>query len=138
MMSTERAVRVQWVGCGKVFEGRTGGAKPILLDGDSEEGPSPTEALLMSLAACIAIDINVILEKSRVPVEELMVDVLGVRASEPPRRFTSLRILITVEGPAENDQPKLERAAQLSHDKYCSVFHTLRPDLEVDFSAVRA
>ncbi len=138
MMGTERQVRVQWVGHGKVFEGRTGNAKPVLLDGDSEVGPSPTEALLMSLASCMAIDINVILEKSRVLVEELMVDVLGVRATEQPHRFTSLRILITVEGPSERDQSKLERAAQLSHDKYCSVFHTLRPDLEVEVSAVRA
>jgi putative redox protein len=96
------------------------------------------EALLMSLASCMAIDINVILEKSRVLVEELEVDVLGVRATEQPQRFTSLRVLITVEGPTERDQPKLERAAQLSHDKYCSVFHTLRSDLEVEVSAVRA
>ncbi len=137
-MSAERAVQVRWLGEEKVFEGACGGAKPILLDGDSREGPSPTEALLMSVAACMAIDINVILEKSRVGVEELFVDVSGVRAPDPPRRFTSLRIVITVEGPGETDQPKLERAAQLSHDKYCSVFHTLRPDLEVDLSAVRA
>ncbi len=137
-MSAERKVRVRWTGRGKVFEGLTGNAAPILLDGDSEMGPSPTEALLMSVAACMAIDVNVILEKGRVPVEALLVDVTGVRAPEPPRRFTSVQILVTVDGPREGDEPKLERAAQLSHDKYCSVFHTLRPDLEVDVSAVRA
>ena len=137
-MSAERAVRVRWTGEGKVFEGQTRNARPILLDGDSEAGPSPTEALLMSLAVCMAIDINVILEKSRVPVEELVVDVSGFRAPDPPRSFTSLSIRIVVSGPSEADQSKLERAAQLSHDKYCSVFHTLRPDLKVELLAERA
>lgn len=136
-MSAERSVRVQWTGREKVFEGRTGDASPILLDGDSGEGPSPTEALLMSLAACMAIDINVILEKSRVPVDDLVVSVSGLRAPDPPKRFLTIHIGIEVAGPAETDQAKLERAAQLSRDKYCSVFHTLRPDLEVDLSVTR-
>ncbi len=137
-MSAERSVRIRWTGRDKVFEGRCGTASPILLDGDSVEGPSPTEALLMSLAACMAIDINVILEKSRVPVEDLVVDVSGIRAPEPPRRFLSLRIGVEVTGAAERDLPKLERAAQLSRDKYCSVFHTLRSDLDVEISVARA
>lgn len=136
-MSTERSVRVRWAGQEKVFEGRCGSAAPIMIDGDSLAGPSPTEALLMSVAACMAIDINVILEKGRVPVDNLIVDVSGTRALEPPKRFLSLRIAVTVEGPTEHDQPKLERAVQLSRDKYCSVFHTLRPDLDVEVSAAR-
>lgn len=137
-MSSERAVRVSWAGDGMVYEGRTGSAQPILLDGDSRTGPSPTEALLMALAACMAIDIVAILGKSRVTVEDLWVDVSGVRTPDPPRRFASLRIEVRAKGPTEADQAKLERAAQLSHDKYCSVFHTLRPDLDVELSALRA
>ena len=121
-----------------MFEGRAGRAEPIYLDGDSEAGPSPTEALLMSLAACMGIDINVILDKGRAPAEGLVVDVSGTRAPEPPRRFVSLRIAVTAEGLKEQDQPKLERAVQLSRDKYCSVFHTLNPELDVEVSAARA
>ena len=137
-MSTERNVSVRWTGRDKVFEGRAGSTAPIYLDGDSEAGPSPTEMLLMSLAACMGIDINVILDKGRVPAESLVVDVSGTRAPEPPRRFVSLRIAVTVEGLAEQDQPKLERSVQLSRDKYCSVFHTLDPELDVEVSAARA
>jgi putative redox protein len=120
-----------------VFEGVAREAPPILLDGDSREGPSPTEALLMSLAACMGIDVRAILEKGRVPVSDLVVEVEGERAPEPPRRFTSIRISILVEGPAEEDVPKMERAAQLSRDKYCSVFHTLRTDLHIEVSTSR-
>jgi putative redox protein len=135
-MGAERSVTVSWTGQGKVFEGRTGTAAPMFIDGDSQEGPSPTEALLMALAACMAIDVNVILQKGRVPLEDLTVDVSGVRAPDPPQRFLSLRIVVKAEGPREEDRPKLERAVQLSRDRYCSVFHTLRTDLEVEISTM--
>ena len=137
-MRSERAVELRWTGDGRVYEGRTGNAAPIHLDGASALGPSPMEALLMSLAGCMAIDVVVILEKGRVPLDGLAVAVSGVRAPEPPRCFTSLRVEVRATGPTEADQAKLERAVQLSHEKYCSVFHSLRPDLAVELSAVRA
>lgn len=92
----------------------------------------------MSLAGCMAIDVAVVLEKGRVELTDLVVEVAGVRAPDPPRRFTSLEIEVRAEGPKEADQAKLDRAVQLSHDRYCSVFHSLRPDLQVKLSAVRA
>jgi putative redox protein len=137
-MSLERAVKLRWTGEGSVYEGRTGNAAPIRLDGASVAGPSPMEALLMSLAGCMAIDVAVILEKGRVQLDDLVVEVSGVRAPEPPRRFISLQVQVRATGPTEADQTKVERAVQLSHEKYCSVFHSLRPDLEVALLAVRA
>jgi putative redox protein len=93
--------------------------------------------LLLSLAGCMGIDVIDILNKSRVPVEELRVEVEGDRAPEPPRRFVSIRLTYHVRGPGEEDRSKLDRAVQLSRDKYCSVLHTLRPDLELDVRIVR-
>jgi len=134
-MKLNRTAEVRWTGRELVFEGRTGDAAPILLDSTSTEGPSPTEALLMSAAACMAIDIRVILEKGRVAVDELVVEVEGDRAPEPPRRFLQIRMNVLVAGPTEEDLPKLSRAVQLSRDKYCSVMHTLRPDLAVEITS---
>jgi len=130
----KRTAEVRWTGRDLLFEGRTGDAAPILLDSESTEGPSPTEALLMSIGSCMAIDIRVILEKSRVPVEELVVEMSGDRAPDPPKRFTRITMDVRVKGPTEGDLPKVARAAQLSQDKYCSVFHTLRSDIEVALS----
>ena len=137
MTSNERRVRVEWAGREKVFEGWWNDKGPVLLDSGSKEGPSPTEALLMSLATCMAVDIQVILEKGRVPVEEIVIEVKGERAPEPPRRFMSLNLDVRVKGPAEGDENKIERAVQLSRDTYCSVFHTLRPDMVVEISVAR-
>jgi putative redox protein len=130
-MSDRRTATVRWTGRGLIFEGQTPTSAPITIDSASKEGPSPTETLLMSIATCMAIDIKVILEKSRIDVEEIVVEMEGDRAPDAPKRFTSIALNFRVKGPTKNDIPKLERAIQLSRDKYCSVFHTLRADIDV-------
>lgn len=121
-----------------VFRGGEAGGPSITLDGDGEEGPSSTSALLLSLASCLAMDVRQILEKGRVSVTGLDVEVVGTRAPEPPRRFESIRMVFAVEGPAEEDRGRMERALSLSRSKYCSVLHTLRPDLELDLTIRRS
>ena len=86
----------------------------------------------MSLGGCMGIDIQAILEKGRIPIETLEVSMEGDRAGSLPKRFTAVRMTVRIQGPQEGDLPKVERAVQLSRDKYCSVFHSLQPDLDVD------
>jgi putative redox protein len=110
----------------------------ILLDGKASTGPSPMDTLLLALAGCMAADVQVILERSRVPLSGLAVDVEGDRAAEHPKRYTRLRLAYRVEGPGEEHQGKLERAVELSREKFCSVLHSLRPDIEVEIQIHRA
>lgn len=126
-----KEVRLRWTGEGLAFEGGRAGAPEVVIDGDSEKGPSPMDALLLSLAGCMAIDVRVILEKSRVHVEELEVEVVGQRAPEDPRRYVRIDLVYRIRGPGPDDRPKLERAVRLSKDTYCSVLHSLRPDIEI-------
>jgi putative redox protein len=93
--------------------------------------------LLLSLAACMAVDVRMILEKGRVPLEELVVEIEGDRLPEPPRRFTRLRLTIRLRGPGEEHEARIARAVALSRDKYCSVFHSLRTDLDVEIATER-
>jgi putative redox protein len=127
-----KKVTLRWSGEGEVFRGGAPGRVEVPIDGSGEAGPSPMDALLLSLAGCMGIDVLMILEKSRVPVRSFEVEVEGTRPDDPPRRFLSLRLDYRIEGPGPEDQGRLERAVALSRDKYCSVFHTLRPDLDVD------
>lgn len=103
-----------------------------MLDGNGNEGPSPMDVLLMSLGGCMAIDVRDILEKGRVSVSDLQIELEGERAPDAPRRYTFIRIVVRVAGPAESDRGKVDRAIALSKEKYCSVSHTLRPDLVVE------
>ena len=104
----------------------------VVYDSDGALGPSPMDGLLMSLAACMAVDVKLILDRSRVPLDSLDVDATGVRNDTEPRRFTHVTLVYRLQGPGAADRPRVERALRLSKDKYCSVLHSLDPDLPID------
>lgn len=128
---------LDWAGEGLRFAGRGRSPVGLVLDGDSEHGPSPVEALLLSAAACMAADLIDIGRKMRLPIRAVEVHGTGDRRADPPRRYTNARLTFTVAGVADEDEPKLRRALDLSAETYCSVIHTLRPDLEVELELVR-
>jgi len=121
-------VSLEWKG-GLRFAGPTPGGE-LVLDGDSAAGPSPVQALAFALAGCMAADLVHILTRGRVPPRGLRVTFTGERAEQDPRRFVRIGLRFEVSGdiPAE----KVERALALSREKYCSVWHSLRPDIELD------
>ncbi len=119
----------------------TGGAEEgdsIILDGKSVAGPGPMDALLLAVAGCMAVDVQVILERSRVPLTGLRVAVEGSRAPTHPKRYTRLHLAYFLEGPQEVHQAKVERAVELSREKFCSVLHSLRPDIDLEIEIHRA
>jgi len=133
-LSNLRTAHLEWAGAGMRF--RAAGTEPhtpeIVIDGDGEAGPTPTLLLLLSAAACSASDVVLILTKGRVALRRVAVDVQGLRRDVEPRRFVSIRYRFTIAG--DNlDRAKAERAVQLSVEKYCSVMHTLAPDLDVAY-----
>jgi putative redox protein len=106
------------------------GSTEIVLDSDGVAGPTPPQALAMALSGCMAIDIVDIVRKGRHPVAALTASLIGRRLDDPPRRFTGFNLHFTMKG----DVPvaAVERAIQLSRDKYCSVWHSLRSDITLD------
>jgi putative redox protein len=110
------------------FTGSTSGGD-IILDGDSTAGPSPMDLLALSLAGCMAIDVVDIITKGRHPLTDLEARVVGERAEVPPRRYVRITLQFLVGG----DVPPaaIERAITLSREKYCSVWHSLKPDIEL-------
>lgn len=137
MTGNLRRVRLSWTGKDLRFEGGAEGGPRIAMDGDSGSGPSPMEMLLLSLAGCMAVDMKVILEKSRVALEGMDVVLEGERAPEDPKRYVAIRMVFHLDGPDEADEGRIARAVELSRNKYCSVFHTLRPDLAVEIRTER-
>lgn len=112
------------------YEGAGESGPAILLDGKSAKGPGPMDTLLLALAGCMAADIQVILERSRVPMTSLEAEVLGERAPTHPKRYTRIRMVFRVGGAREEHQTKLDRAVTLSRETFCSVLHSLRPEIE--------
>jgi putative redox protein len=112
-----------------VFEGRAG-ETTMVLDSSAVAGPSPMQTLGFALAGCMAMDVVHILKKGRHDLRGLKVDLVAERAASDPRRFTRATIKYSVTGNVPGDQ--VQRAIDLSRDKYCSVWHSLRPDIELE------
>ena len=114
-----------------VFGGRAGGVR-LTLDSASIAGPSPMQALAFGLAGCMAMDLVHVLKKGRHDLRGLKAELTGFRSPEPPRRFTKLQLRYTVVGSVAPGH--VERAIQLSREKYCSVWHSLRQDIHLDIT----
>ena len=119
---------------GMAFDATTGSGHKVQLDsspdvGGSDRGSRPMELMLASLGGCTAMDVVSILVKMRQPLESFSVEVSGVRAEEHPKRFTSLEVVYRLKG--DLDERKVERAIQLSEERYCSVEATLKPALPI-------
>jgi putative redox protein len=93
--------------------------------GGAGDGFRPTELILVGLAGCTAMDVISILAKKRQAVSGFEVKAHGERAEEDPKRFTGFIVEYIVRGKGI-DPSAVERAVQLSEEKYCSVMATLR------------
>jgi putative redox protein len=116
-----------------VMAGWSGDAS-MILDSAGKEGPSPVQALVFALAGCMGMDVVYILQKGRHELRGLKVSLVAERAPEDPHRVTSLKADFAVTGTVPKDQ--IQRAIDLSHEKYCSVWHSMRQDIpfETTFS----
>ena len=115
--------KITWVN-GRAFMAESGSGHAIITDGAPEFGgrnlgPRPMELLLLGLGSCTAFDVVMILEKAREKVTGCEVSLEGERATEDPKVFTKVKLVYTFKG--ENLKPAaIERAIQLSKEKYCS------------------
>ena len=105
------------------------GAHEWVLDGRNETGPSPVVALASALAGCMAIDVVHILTRGRFGVRSFSTRLTGRRADTEPRRFVAIDLSFALDTSAPREQ--VDRAIALSREKYCSVWHSLRQDIEL-------
>jgi putative redox protein len=129
MSSNLRYASVQWTH-DLVFEGRGPDGSTITIDGDGKEGPSPVVSLMLAAAACSGADVVLILQKMRATISSFRIDVRGTRREEDPRRYTALHFTFRLAGEGV-DETRARRAIGLSLEKYCSVIHSLAPDIAI-------
>ena len=114
-----------------LFSGYVGEHR-LHLDGDGRDGVSPVQALGFALASCMGADVALILTRGRHPLRALRAHLTAHRAETDPRRFVSVALRFEVEGAVP--QEAVERALALSREKYCSVWHSMRPDIAFETS----
>jgi putative redox protein len=114
---------VKWVQ-DVMFVGESGSGHAVVMDGAPDAGGRnlgvrPMEMLLIGLGGCTAFDIVMILKRGREQVTDCVVDIDAQRAETEPKVFTKIVMRYRVSGRAL-DPRKVERAVNLSADKYCS------------------
>jgi len=96
-------------------------------------GISPMEMILVGLAGCTGVDIVDILQKKRERLNGLKVKVRGKKAEDFPKIYTEIEVTYLIWG--DGIDPKaVERAIQLSEEKYCSVSAMLRQSAQIKSS----
>ena len=138
-MSNIRTISIDWTGEGLKFRGQgTDPASPAIeIDPANETSPGPMLQLFMAAAACSGADVVSILEKTRAGLQSLTIEVTGTRREEHPKRYTAIKYVFRMSG-SDLDPSKAERAVSLSLERYCSVIHTLAPDIAVEHEIVIA
>jgi putative redox protein len=114
---------VRWVQ-DVMFVGESGSGHAVVMDGAPDSGGRnlgvrPMEMLLLGLGGCTAFDVVMILKRGREPVTGCVVDMDAERAETEPKVFTRIRMCYQVSGRGL-DRKKVERAVNLSAEKYCS------------------
>ncbi len=115
------------------FSGGAPEGPSLTIDGDNAAAPGPMLTLLLAAASCSGSDVVTILEKMRVQLRELRIEVAGVRRDEEPRRYVAIRFEYHLGGEGL-DEVKARRAIGLSLEKYCSVIHSLAPDIGITYA----
>jgi len=128
--------KINWLaGSGMAFMAETGTGHILNMDGAPEAGgrnlaPRPMELMLAGAGGCTAFDVVLILQRSRQNIIACDVSLQAERAETDPKVFTKINLHFTVKG-KDLDPSKVERAINLSHDKYCSATAMLANTAEI-------
>lgn len=114
---------VTWLS-GRAFVAESGSGHAVVMDGPPDGGGRniglrPMEMVLLGVGGCSTYDVVSILEKSRQKVRDCRVELSATRADTIPAVFTRIHLHFVVSGEELNPK-QVERAVQLSAEKYCS------------------
>ncbi|MFN3416137.1 MAG: OsmC family protein [Caldimonas sp.] len=130
---------INWMpASGMAFSAETGSGHLLSMDGAPEGGgrnlaPRPMETLLAGAGGCTAYDVVLILKRGRHDVRGCQVKLSADRAETDPKVFTRIRMHFVVTGRGL-PETAVQRAIQMSHDKYCSATIMLAKTAEITTS----
>ena len=117
------------------FEGVCGSAPSVHIDGSNQTAPGPMALLLLAAGSCTGSDVVSILEKMRIELQSFRIEISGTRREQEPRRYIAIHLTYHLSGTGL-DEAKGRRAIDLSIEKYCSVIHSLAPDIRITYDLV--
>lgn len=98
----------------------------------NEGGTKPMELVLLALGSCTAMDVLSIIKKMRITLDDFKIDIEAENADEHPKVFTKITLNYRFYG-QDLDKEKLEKAINLSQDRYCSVSAMLSKTADIEY-----
>ncbi len=123
--------RAIWTDKERFLGEATSGHALVMDAGDPKTASTPMEMVLIALCGCTLSDVVGILRKRREPFTSLEVHAEAERASDFPKVYTSIKLVYRVGGKVSREG--MERAVQLSKEKYCSVSAMLEKTAKMEF-----
>ncbi|MGM0665730.1 MAG: OsmC family protein [Bacteroidota bacterium] len=103
--------------------------------GGKNRGPRPKTLMLAALGGCTGMDVASIMKKMKIPFEDFSVEVTGVLTDEHPKHFKKMHLIFSVKG-KDLDRNKIEKAVNLSQDRYCGVTHSYKASMEISHEII--
>ena len=124
---------------GMAFETELNGHK-ITIDanesvGGKNSGPRPKPLMMVALAGCTGMDVVSILKKMRVEYDNLEIKVEGDLTEEHPKHFTKMKVIYVFTG-KNLPLDKIQKAVNLSEDRYCGVSVSYKKAMEIEYEIV--
>ena len=133
-------VKGKWIG-GMSFHVKTPSNHYVYLDaspdvGGDDSAARPFELLAVSLIGCTGMDVVSILRKMRVENYKFELECEFERAPEHPKYLTKVHLKYIFTG-KELPRDKIEKAVNLSQERYCGVSETFkRADVELTYEVI--
>ncbi len=140
-MAEEKVVNVvaQWAK-GMTFVARADSGHAVVMDATAKEGgedsaPRPMELLLISYAGCTAMDVIAILRKFGIYPDDFRVEISGRRRDRHPRHYREVTLKYILRG-RNIPRERVERAVELSQNKFCSVTPMFKALADVKYEII--
>ncbi len=98
--------------------------------GGQGKGLRPKAMMLTSLAGCTAMDVASLLKKMRAEVADFKIEVEGNLTEEHPKHYDKVKVTYRFYD-KDFQKDKIEKAVNLSVERYCGVMHMFRQFAEV-------
>jgi putative redox protein len=131
---TKRPAIIQWTEK-KQFVGTDSGNHSVVISSHDQEnhtGMKPNELMLLSLGSCSGYDVVDILQKKRIEIEEMRIEISSEQDPDPPWTYRAIHMNFILRGKGLTEKAA-HQAVELSINKYCSVAATISGRADINF-----
>ncbi len=132
-------VTTKWLG-EMAFDSTNPSGHTLRLDGGSNEGGSsagfrPKALMLSALAGCTGLDVASLIKKMKLDVTDFHIETIANLTEEHPKYYDAVVLEYHFHG-ANLNEDKLQKAVNLSVEKYCGVMAMFRQFATLDIKTL--